>query len=323
MRASQGLQAVVLLALVGCGSSTKTQHTRARGGGGDKVPAGSIVTDQVVEMNSKKFGRPPTEFNAGHPEKIQGPKAEKTATGFQVKFASSTTITTPTVYDRAVIVSGGFGSRELYAFEAQSGAQRWAINLNDDGPSSAACERGVCVVNTESCTIFAIAADTGASLWSYYLGDPLTSAPTDAARLQELGHDGVTALICDSTNAMREGISRSEADVAVVLEQLIREAPRRVAVTTFASNVARIRSVAEAARATGRELVVVGRAMYRVIEAAQITGYLDPDLLFHEETAFETASDSSPIRRASPSRSSASSSRIRCQTASSWKQNAS
>ncbi len=117
---------------------------------------------------------------------------------------------------------------------------------------------------------------------------PLTSAPTDIARLKELGRDGVTALICDSTNAVRDGVSPSEADVAVVLDKLIREAPRRVAVTTFASNVARIRSVAGATRAAGRELVVVGRAMYRVIEAAQATGYLDPDLAFHDETAFES-----------------------------------
>ena len=69
------------------------------------------------------------------------------------------------------------------------------------------------------------------------------------------------ALICDSTNAMRDGVSPSEADVARGACAAHREAPRRVAVTTFASNVARIRSVAEAARAAGRELVVVGRAM--------------------------------------------------------------
>ncbi len=117
---------------------------------------------------------------------------------------------------------------------------------------------------------------------------PLTSAPTDIARLKALGEDGLAALVCDSTNAVRDGVSASEADVALVLEQLIREAPRRVAVTTFASNVARIGSVAKAARAAGRELVVVGRAMHRVIEAAQITGYLDPDLDFHAETAFES-----------------------------------
>ena len=116
---------------------------------------------------------------------------------------------------------------------------------------------------------------------------PLTSAPTDKQRLIALGEEGVDALICDSTNAVRDGVSASEADVAVTLETLIRNAPRRVAVTTFASNVARISSVAKAASAAGRELIVVGRAMYRVIEAAQETGYLDPDLAFHAETEFE------------------------------------
>ena len=116
---------------------------------------------------------------------------------------------------------------------------------------------------------------------------PLTSPATDTARLKALGEEGVTAMICDSTNAIREGVSASEADVAVVLERLIAEAPKRVAVTTFASNVARIRSVANAARAAGRKLIVVGRAMYRVIEAAQETGYLDPDLPIHEESEFE------------------------------------
>jgi ribonuclease J len=116
--------------------------------------------------------------------------------------------------------------------------------------------------------------------------NPLTSAPTDAARLQQIGDEGLIALICDSTNAIRDGVSPSEADVAVTLDRLIRQAPKCVAITTFASNVARLRSVANAARAAGRELVVVGRAMYRVIEAAQATGYLDPDLHFHEESAF-------------------------------------
>ncbi len=117
--------------------------------------------------------------------------------------------------------------------------------------------------------------------------NPLTSAPTDQARLMALGNDGVDALICDSTNAIREGFSPSEAEVAVTLERLVREAPRRVAVTTFASNVARIRSVANAAQAAGRHLLVVGRAMHRVIEAAQETGYLDPNLRVVSETEFE------------------------------------
>ena len=144
------------------------------------APDGEIVTAEIEAMNSKDHGRPPIQFRPGSVSPLPAPKAAKTVSGFQVQFASHATITTPTVYDRAVIVSGGFQSKELYAFEARTGKSIWALDLHDDGPSSPACEQGVCVVNTESCTIFAIAADTGKLLWSYWLGDPLTSAPTIA-----------------------------------------------------------------------------------------------------------------------------------------------
>ena len=83
------------------------------------------------------------------------------------------------------------------------------------------------------------------------------------------------ALICDSTNVNRDGISPSEADVSKSLAEIIGQAKGRVAVTTFASNVARIRSVAEAAAANDREVVVVGRAMDRVIQVSRELGLLD------------------------------------------------
>ena len=83
------------------------------------------------------------------------------------------------------------------------------------------------------------------------------------------------ALIGDSTNAVREGRSPSESDVVKTLTELIRTAPARVAVTTFASHVGRVRAVAEAARAADREVVVVGRAMERIVQVARETGYLD------------------------------------------------
>ncbi len=104
---------------------------------------------------------------------------------------------------------------------------------------------------------------------------PVVGAPTDEAKLKRLGAEGCLALIGDSTNAVREGRSPSEAEVGKSLAALIKGATGRVAVTTFASNVARIRGVAEAARAAGREIVVVGRAMERVIQVARETGYLD------------------------------------------------
>jgi ribonuclease J len=104
---------------------------------------------------------------------------------------------------------------------------------------------------------------------------PLIGAPTDHVKLAALGEEGVLALIGDSTNAVRDGRSPSESDVARTLAELIRSAPARVAVTTFASHVGRIRAVAEAARAAGREVVLVGRAMERVAQVARETGYLD------------------------------------------------
>jgi ribonuclease J len=104
---------------------------------------------------------------------------------------------------------------------------------------------------------------------------PLIGVPTDEAKLRALGDAGCVAVIGDSTNAVRDGRSPSEGDVAKSLAELIGKAPGRVAVTTFASNVARMRAVAFAARACGREVVLVGRAMERIAQVARETGYFD------------------------------------------------
>jgi len=104
---------------------------------------------------------------------------------------------------------------------------------------------------------------------------PIIGKPTDEKRLRELGDEGVLAIIGDSTNAVRDGRSPSEMEVAATLTKLVMAAKGRVAVTTFASNVARVRAVAEAAQASGREVVLVGRAMERVVQVARECGYLD------------------------------------------------
>jgi ribonuclease J len=104
---------------------------------------------------------------------------------------------------------------------------------------------------------------------------PIIGLPTDERRLRGLGEAGVLALIGDSTNAVRDGRSPSEAEVARTIIELVRAAKGRVAVTTFASNVARLRAVADAARISGREVVVVGRALERVVQVARETGYLE------------------------------------------------
>jgi ribonuclease J len=115
---------------------------------------------------------------------------------------------------------------------------------------------------------------------------PVIGAPTDIARLTELGTEGVMAMICDSTNALRHGRSPSESEVASTLATIIGGAKRAVAVTIFASNVARIRAVADAARAAGRHLVVAGRAMHRMIQVAMETGYLPPRFEYHDQDRF-------------------------------------
>ncbi len=104
---------------------------------------------------------------------------------------------------------------------------------------------------------------------------PGVGVGTDEARLRALGDEGVLALVCDSTNVVREGESPSEADVAKTLRALVADAKGRVIVTTFASNVARLRAAAEAALAAGRQVLVMGRAMERVIAVARECGYLD------------------------------------------------
>jgi ribonuclease J len=104
---------------------------------------------------------------------------------------------------------------------------------------------------------------------------PILNDPTDEKKLRALGEEGCLALVGDSTNAVRDGRSPSERDVAKTLTELIKNAKRRVAVTTFASNVGRLRAVAEAARAADRDVVVVGRAMDRVTQIARETGYFD------------------------------------------------
>ena len=104
---------------------------------------------------------------------------------------------------------------------------------------------------------------------------PLLGPPSDEAALAALGERGVLAMVCDSTNAMVEGTSGSELDVRRSLTALIRGIRRgRVAVTCFASNVARMESIAIAAREAGRSTALVGRSLRNMDAAARECGYL-------------------------------------------------
>jgi ribonuclease J len=105
--------------------------------------------------------------------------------------------------------------------------------------------------------------------------DPLIGPRTDEAALKALGDEGVLAMVCDSTNAMVEGHSGSEQEVRRSLSALIRGLSGRVAVTCFSSNVARIESIALAARDAGRSVALVGRSLRNLVAAARETGYLN------------------------------------------------
>ncbi|MBJ6131810.1 ribonuclease J [Ochrobactrum sp. Q0168] len=118
--------------------------------------------------------------------------------------------------------------------------------------------------------------------------EPSLGPVIDEARFRAIGDAGVVALICDSTNAMREGESPSERQVGDSLRELIENARGRVAITTFSSNVGRIRSITEAARDAGRQVLVVGRSMKRAISVATELGYMEglPEYLSEEDYGY-------------------------------------
>jgi ribonuclease J len=117
--------------------------------------------------------------------------------------------------------------------------------------------------------------------------DPVLGEQTDTTALEKLGDEGVLALVCDSTNALVPGTSGSEASVRDVLIELVGTLKGRVAVTGFASNVARLDTVARAAKAHGRKIALVGRSMQKMVQAARETGYLKdfPPILDETEAA--------------------------------------
>jgi ribonuclease J len=118
--------------------------------------------------------------------------------------------------------------------------------------------------------------------------DPLVGAQSDLARLRALGEEGVLAMICDSTNALRPGEAGSEADVRRSLIELVGRCRQRVVVACFASNVARLESAAAAAAAHDRHAALVGRSLWRIDHAARETGYIESvaPFLTDEEAAY-------------------------------------
>lgn len=117
--------------------------------------------------------------------------------------------------------------------------------------------------------------------------NPVAGPPTDVARLKKIAkRDKPLALICDSTNAMKEGESPSEQEIGKELTKLIKSAPQRVAITTFASNLGRIISVAKAARDANRQVVLSGRSLHKVVAIARDLGLMEGIPTFLDQDAF-------------------------------------
>jgi ribonuclease J len=117
--------------------------------------------------------------------------------------------------------------------------------------------------------------------------EPIIGDPTTEEELCELGDEGILALVCDSTNVFNSSASGSEGMVyRGLLDEVSRWSGRRVMVTTFASNVARLHTLGEVAKATGRQICVAGRSLDRIIEVGQANGYLRD---FPEPVDFDTA----------------------------------
>ena len=118
--------------------------------------------------------------------------------------------------------------------------------------------------------------------------DPLIGSPTDEDRLRQVGDEGVLAIVCDSTNALRPGSSRSEGELRQSLTELIGRYDGRVAVACFASNVARLATISHAARANDRDVALIGRSLWRIEKAARENGYLGdvPRFLTEDEAGY-------------------------------------
>ncbi|HEV8680250.1 MAG TPA: ribonuclease J [Stellaceae bacterium] len=118
--------------------------------------------------------------------------------------------------------------------------------------------------------------------------EPLIGTPTDEERLRAVGDEGVLAIVCDSTNALKEGHSRSEGELRQSLTELVGHYDGRVAVACFASNVARLSTIAHAAAAHGRDVALVGRSLWRMEKAARDNGYLAdvPRFLTEDEAGY-------------------------------------
>ncbi len=122
-----------------------------------------------------------TEFMAIRvsPKNFEG-SIEKTAQGFNINYGLESPTPTPAAYDGMLLTHGGYYSRNFFSFDEATGKYNWGLEFAESGPSSAVVEDSVLLINTQSCTLYALEAYTGKLLWSKWLGPNLYSMPSIA-----------------------------------------------------------------------------------------------------------------------------------------------
>ena len=171
---------ILTLSVIAFNFSPNNNNTRYHYNPKDTIKDSTDLTAQFQLINSEEYAKINSSFKTGH---VTTANLKTTLTkndkGFEIQLGR-TNVPSPVIYKGKVFVSGGFGSKQYFAFDAKTGEKIWSVNLDDDGPSSAAIVDDIIVFNTESCTIFACNVETGEQIWSYWLGDPLMSMPTIA-----------------------------------------------------------------------------------------------------------------------------------------------
>src|SRR5258705_10125039 len=158
MSRSGHLVSVLAVVLVGCSDRTVVDAVEAKAQKRVHVEPVPDVADPyarppgagtsvVVAMN--RATPPPDGKQPGSSNPTAPPEATHTSFGYQIQFVSGSPVPTPAVHKGRLIVSGGFNSREVFAYDAKTGSSLWGSALSDDGPSNAACEGEICMFNTE------------------------------------------------------------------------------------------------------------------------------------------------------------------------------
>jgi outer membrane protein assembly factor BamB len=151
-------------------------------------PQGEDLTE-IARRQNAPGQEPPLPTRRGTVTMGARPWVQRTQDGFLARLPGARNVPTP-AYHRGRVYTGGYGTYELHSIHAKTGRPAWSLHLSDDGPTDPACQEGICVFNTYSCTIFGVDAEKGTHLWSWYLGSPQLATPVVAGDIVYTSYPG-------------------------------------------------------------------------------------------------------------------------------------